>query len=42
MALAADYVVAEYDELFETGEIDPDHVMTPGMFIDALIAAEDN
>lgn len=40
MALAADYVVAEVENLFEIGEIDPDHVMTPGVLVNALIAAE--
>ncbi len=37
MALAADYVVAEVDEIVKTGEIDPDHVVTPGILVDALI-----
>ena len=39
IALAADFVAAEYDTLVDTGAIDPDHVMTPGTLIDALIAA---
>jgi len=37
MALAADFVVAEYDELYETGDLEPEHVMTPGILVDALI-----
>lgn len=41
VALAADFVVAEYDTLVETGAIDPDHVVTPGTLVDALIAAEE-
>ena len=41
MALAADFVVAEVENLVETGSIDPDHVMTPGILVNALIAAED-
>ncbi len=34
MALAADLVVAECDELVETGAIDPEHVVTPGAVVD--------
>jgi len=39
MALAADYVVAEVDQIVASGEIDPDLVMTPGVLVDALILA---
>jgi len=41
IALAADFVVAEYDELMNVGGIDPDHVMTPGTLVDALISAQE-
>lgn len=41
IALAADFVAAEYDTLVDIGAIDPDHVMTPGTLVDALIAAEE-
>jgi len=37
MALAADFVVAEVDEIVEAGEIDPELVTTPGILVDALI-----
>jgi acetate CoA/acetoacetate CoA-transferase alpha subunit len=37
MATAADYVVAEVGEIVETGEIDPNHVTIPGIFIDVLV-----
>ena len=37
MALAADFVVAEVDEIVKPGEIDPDLVMTPGILVNALI-----
>jgi acetate CoA/acetoacetate CoA-transferase alpha subunit len=37
VAMAADYVVAEVDELVDAGEIDPDRVMTPGVMVNALI-----
>jgi len=36
MATAADYVVAEVEELVEPGELDPDQVHTPGIFVDAI------
>ncbi|WP_301102989.1 acetate CoA-transferase subunit alpha [Propionivibrio sp.] len=37
MALAADFVVAEVDEIVCAGEIDPELVMTPGILVNALI-----
>ncbi|MEI7429676.1 MAG: acetate CoA-transferase subunit alpha [Betaproteobacteria bacterium] len=37
MAMAADYVVAEVDEIVKAGEIDPELVMTPGILVNALI-----
>lgn len=36
MATAADYVIAEVEELVETGQLPPDHVHTPGIFVDAI------
>ena len=39
MALAADFVVAEADEIVAPGAIDPDLVMTPGVLVHALILA---
>ena len=41
MAMAADFVVAEVDQIVETGAIDPDQVITPGTLVDALILAEE-
>ena len=41
MAMAADYVVAEVDELVEAGSLDPEMVATPGVLVDALILAEE-
>ncbi len=40
MATAADYVIAEVEELAELGQLDPDHVHTPGIFVDAVFAGE--
>lgn len=36
MALAADLVIVEVDELVEIGEIDPDEVITPGLLVDKI------
>jgi 3-oxoacid CoA-transferase subunit A len=36
MATAGDYVVAEVEQLVEPGELPPDQVHTPGIFIDAI------
>jgi 3-oxoacid CoA-transferase subunit A len=36
MATAADHVIAEVEELVELGQLDPDQVHTPGIFIDAI------
>ena len=38
MATAAQTTVAEVEELVEPGALDPDHVVTPGIFIKRLIA----
>jgi len=37
MAMAADCVIAEVEEIVEVGEIDPNEVVTPGIFIDFLV-----
>jgi 3-oxoacid CoA-transferase subunit A len=36
MATAADYVVAEVEHIVELGELDPDNVHTPGIYVNAL------
>lgn len=36
MATAADHVVAEVEHLVEPGQLDPDQVHTPGIFVDAI------
>lgn len=36
MAMAADCVIAEVEEIVDVGEIDPDEVVTPGIFVDFL------
>ncbi len=37
IATAADIVIAEADTIVEIGDIEPDMVVTPGIFIDALV-----
>jgi 3-oxoacid CoA-transferase subunit A len=36
MATAADYVIAEVEELVELGKLDPNQVHTPGIFVNAI------
>ena len=40
MATAAKLVVAEAHEIVELGGIDPEHVITPGIFVDRIVATE--
>jgi 3-oxoacid CoA-transferase subunit A len=40
MATAADYVIAEVEELVELGELPPDEVHTPGIFVDAIFQGQ--
>jgi 3-oxoacid CoA-transferase A subunit len=37
MATAADVVIAEVDHLVDAGEIDPEAVVTPGIFVDRIV-----
>ena len=37
MAMAADFVIAEVEELVEVGQLDPDEVMTPGVCVDLVV-----
>lgn len=39
MALAADTVIVQVEQLVEIGEIDPDEVMTPGILVDKILVA---
>ncbi len=40
MAAAAGYVIVGACEVVETGEIDPNHVVTSGIFVDAVVGGE--
>ncbi|QDY85929.1 CoA transferase subunit A [Paenibacillus polymyxa] len=43
MATAAEYVIAQTDEYVKAGEIDPNHINVPGIFVDAIVkVGEDN
>ena len=37
MATAADVTIAEVEHLVEAGEIDPDHIVTPGIFVQHIV-----
>jgi acetate CoA/acetoacetate CoA-transferase alpha subunit len=37
MATAAEYVVAQTDKYVKAGEIDPNHINVPGIFVDAIV-----
>lgn len=39
IATAADLVIAEVEEIVNVGEIDPNHVHTPGCYVDFLVQA---
>src|SRR5271155_4925300 len=36
MATAADFVIAEVEQIVELGKLDPDCIHTPGIFVDAI------
>jgi 3-oxoacid CoA-transferase subunit A len=40
MGTAADYVIAEVEEIVELGDLDPNFVHTPGIFVDAIFKGE--
>ncbi len=40
MATAARVTVAEVEELVPTGTLDPDHIITPGVFVKRLVALD--
>jgi 3-oxoacid CoA-transferase subunit A len=40
MATAAKITIAEVEELVEPGEIDPDHVVTPGIYVKRIVRGE--
>lgn len=40
MACAAKITICEVEEIVETGSLDPDHIHTPGVYIDRLIRGD--
>lgn len=40
MATAADIVIAEVDEIVEEGELSPEEIVTPHLFVDGVIKAQ--
>ena len=41
MATAAKVTVAEVEHLVQPGDLDPDHIITPGIFVKRLIEVSD-
>ena len=39
MATAAKYVIAEVDEIVEVGQLNPEEIVTPHLFVDAIVQA---
>jgi len=40
MATAAKFVIAEVDEIVEVGELNPDEIITPHLYVDAIVKCE--
>jgi len=40
MATAANYVIAEVEQIVKNGELEPDCITVPGLFIDAIVLVE--
>ncbi|NQD41620.1 CoA-transferase, partial [Glutamicibacter halophytocola] len=38
MATAAKAAIVQVDEVVEVGSIDPEHVITPGIYVDTVVA----
>ena len=41
MAMAADIVILEAEEVVQPGKIEPDHVQLPGVFVDYVVLAKE-
>jgi 3-oxoacid CoA-transferase A subunit len=42
MAMAGKITIAEVDEIVEIGELDPEDVITPGVFVNYLVLTKEN
>jgi len=40
--MAGRITIAEVDEIVEIGELDPEEVITPGVFVNYLVLAKEN
>ena len=40
MAMAADVTIAQVAEVVELGELDPEHIITPGIFVQHVVAVD--
>ena len=40
MAAAGKYTIAEVEHIVEAGELDPDEIHTPGIYVQALIQGD--
>ena len=40
MAAAAEVTVAEVEDIVAAGQIDPDHIVTPGIFVQRMVRLE--
>ena len=38
MAMAADVTIAQVSEIAELGQLDPEHIITPGIFVQHVVA----
>ena len=38
MAMAADVTIVEVEEIVQPGELDPEHVITPSIYVDRIVA----
>ncbi|MBW2094242.1 MAG: CoA transferase subunit A [Deltaproteobacteria bacterium] len=41
MATAANIVIAEVEKIVETGDLDPEHIHTPGAFVDHIVVIKE-
>jgi 3-oxoacid CoA-transferase subunit A len=42
MAQSAGVTVAEVDEIVDTGELDPESIHTPGIFVKRIVSVEED
>ncbi|TWI54709.1 CoA transferase subunit A [Halalkalibacter nanhaiisediminis] len=40
MATAAEFVIAEVDEIVEVGQLSPEEIVTPHLYVDAIVTSE--